>query len=329
MILENKNLQDEIYRKIGRNLFLLQKIECLLKELIFSRKITISSDGSEPPEVCLKKQIMQQREVVAGETMGGLRKLFCEGGYFESKNLPDDFGDLKWRMKIQSYSTDETGTPMERSYQPKLKEIVGERNTLVHELHIFFDKTSENFGRLDAFLDRQHEKIIPVHTELLELLNFSQKNLRKILLLADERDDDAFLKIPCAKELVVVLCIYSTFIGKKDIPGWACLAGAGSYISLHYFETLAECRRKFKTKLLRKILLGIGCFELQSQENGKGVSKTYYRMKPGCWIQHESSGELSFCRQVQVEGGGVVIYGNDLGLILTDDEIPEPNCLLN
>lgn len=224
-----------------------------------------------------------------------------------------------WRIKFQSFTTDENGTSWERSYQPKLKEIVGERNTLVHELYKFGDKTSEYFGTLDAFLDRQHEKTLPVQTELLESLNFIQKNLRHNQLLDAEIADDAFLEIPCAKLLVVALCIYSTSKNKKDIPGWACLAGAGSYLSRHYFEPLAECRKVFKTKLLRKILLKIGCFELQLPENGKGVTKTLYRMKPGCRVKYQSNGDLSFCRQVQLEEGGVFVRENDLGLILADD----------
>ena len=299
---EEKSRKDEIHRKIGRNLVLLQKIEVLLKELVFRGNLSISFNLSDRSDTAPKIQILKQRAAVSRKTMGPISQLFCDNCLTEPKQFPDDLGATDGEAKFQfrmHYGTD----AQQKEWQSKLKEIVDERNRLVH--HLFDFRSTEE---MEAFLAQQHDKTIPVFNVLMSLAECIDKQAaERSALIQTMIKEDTFSNSPDVKELIVALWFYSRVLKKEDSLGWTCLAAAGAYLSRNHPEARTKCMKFYKKNSLEKVLLETGCFDIIKLPTENGGRRPFFRMKPECWIKCDDEGRAYLCKRLPAEEGELSI----------------------
>jgi hypothetical protein len=149
--LEINSLQDEAFRKIGRNVFNFQKIEHLLKVLI-------SNTQTSGWAYNLQENQIARRDKIAQKTMGTLA-----GEFFSSTVKCSD--DDEKQNRVVKEPTFSTSLNLENEFhEEKRREIemlVNERNELIHQRLIDFNPTSiQDCQDLIAYLDSQRERQI-------------------------------------------------------------------------------------------------------------------------------------------------------------------------
>lgn len=293
MASETEEQRDEIHRKIGRNIALLQKIELSLKWILSKSNFSILYNYLESHTPSLQDQAKQQKEIFAQKTLGCVSRMLCDRVVTEPKDFPDDValskGEVRFRFGFnQSFGSSDR----QKEFEEELNSIVEERNRLVHGLFTTFDLSSpEGILALDTFLDHQHCKALAMSEELLGMVKMIQEG-RKLIgtyLLSEDYS---------APELYIValsICIqrYVQLPENQKKTGWSNLATARKCISQECPGALAACQKKYGTNSLRKILLGTDIFDLL--DDGPNV---FWRMKPEYWIEPDGDGEWSLCKRI-------------------------------
>lgn len=157
---EQSNDKDEVLRKIGRNVVVLQKMEGLLKKLVTIQGATISvGDGAA---------LHRKMETVEKRPLGHLVSEFLRCAYPSSsdRNPVDD------AIAHATISVSFTMDPeMEKEHAKSLSSIVTERNTLIHQMLISFDPNcASSREALAQMLDEQLDRVLPEYQLLNSLL---------------------------------------------------------------------------------------------------------------------------------------------------------------
>lgn len=306
--------RNQIYQKIGRNIILFQRLEHLLRRLIVHGNLRITFNNVNMQSISPDEQLKRQRETVKQKTLGCLKERFCKSVL--SQNVNDTFpceaskGEMTLAIKFFHEPCD---------YQNKLREdlnsVVDERNKTVHELITSFDTTNQDgINKLETYLNHQHQKFITLVEEIEALdraLTAGFKN--SCGLLSTQIIENKWLNSFCVKEIVVYLQIYAFVLGKARPDGWASLAQAGEYLHQQCPEALKGCRNEYQTKLLNRIIVKTGIFELSNFPTGNGGNNFFYRMKQGCWIESDT-GELNFCSSISLPDGTSAIGKHSLNM---------------
>lgn len=153
-----KQIQDEVFRRVGRNLVLFQVIEGLLKFLLSHHKF-----GSEPKD--FREHQQERIHAVNGKMLGilvnkyGTEVLRDAGVEAAEEESPADWISFSFRM---SGDTDYVET-MRR----EMKLMTEQRNELVHGFLARWQPDSpEKLEETLRYLDAQREKVLPMHEHL-------------------------------------------------------------------------------------------------------------------------------------------------------------------
>ncbi|BHH85764.1 hypothetical protein [Desulforhopalus sp. 52FAK] len=306
--------KDERHRKIGRNLVLAQRLEGLLKALIFRANLTLTSNpqGNDFPSP--EEQAKQQLELVKGKTLGNLGKKLNQSVL----NLPAKYPSLECDSELLtvslrlSYGTSEQQDRLKN----KLELVRIERNKLVHELFISFDlSTTEGLADLDKFLERQHQSLLPLVAEFETVNNHFLDIAKQILARqADSKIPEDSYRLECATKLVVCLCLFEVDIKKTGRFEWISLAAAKKYLNIDFPEAIPECRRHYNVKSLKKILRKVGVFDVQRFPTVQEKEMVFYRMKHQYSIETDEEGEVYLCRKDPTNSGGTCEEKVSLGM---------------
>jgi len=144
--------RNEVLRKIGRNVFNLQKMEGMLK--LLNAHGNISGDISD-----LDSIKRQQSESVSRHTMGRLVSAFVQSVYSnQSDSNQENFSETSVSFSF----TIEGEADLSSEREKALLSIVEERNRLIHTMLLPFKPNSlASCQELGEVLDAQHEKILP------------------------------------------------------------------------------------------------------------------------------------------------------------------------
>ena len=161
--------KDEVLRKIGRNVVVLQKMEGLLKKLVTIQGATISVNDQE--------NFHRRVEAVAKKPLGHLVSEFLRSAYSSGfGNNPAQGAESHATISL-SFSLD---PDMKKEHAESLSSVVKERNTLIHQMLISFDPNSVS-GResLTRSLDDQLDRVLPEYQLLNSLLAGMQQALEQ------------------------------------------------------------------------------------------------------------------------------------------------------
>jgi hypothetical protein len=162
---ELDDLLDEVLRGIGRNVLNLQKMEGMLKFIVSSTgKVGSTTDLAQPIQD-LERSIKKRRDIIRTQTMGALVNKLSETLQASKADQGGTAGsDVGFSIEISFTFENEDYT---NQLSQTLKGIVEERNDLIHNRLISFDRKSvESCRELIGELKEQHARIEPQYEAL-------------------------------------------------------------------------------------------------------------------------------------------------------------------
>jgi len=165
--------RNETFRKIGRNVFVLQQMEAMLKVLISYHKI---EGRAEDLDAIRDRNLREVRR----RSMGNLVNDLVRKVYTNNEITPEEdeatAGNLSFSFKIES-----SGAGIKES-RKALNAIVAERNTLIHGTLGRLDTNSvESCMDLSKILDDQFESIKPEYANLRGLVVALKDGTRELM----------------------------------------------------------------------------------------------------------------------------------------------------
>lgn len=273
--MELELLQDEILRKIGRNVMLFQQVEYLLKGLLLFGNISCRVSEYEIVKENRKASIFKQ-------TMGQVAGQWHENFFSSTKETVIKPEELKiddaW---FGFYYNIEADGDFYEERKKALELVVSERNDLIHGLILKWDKAStESCAKIEQYLDQQREKILPE----LEFLKDQAKHLLEIrknlaeFFLSDE--GAKFVELSFLRQSQVVAWLYEIAQLKARADGWVELSSAALSIRQQVPEAVANLKELYGHKKLKGIILATEYFDICEEPTEKGGIRVLYRIKP-------------------------------------------------
>ncbi|WP_226663235.1 hypothetical protein [Microbulbifer aggregans] len=265
---------NEVMRKIGRNMLLFQQIEGLLKYLLANGFIVGTVED-------LKIKRESRLADIRRRSMGQLVGEFVDSCYSDLKDTNTEelvdkaFFSFHFKVECEAKYYD--------SRKKTLAEIVSERNDLIHHLLPRYDPESlESCLAVDAELEQQRNKLLPELTHLQELvgaLNKSRKLLSDFFQSEDGRRLFVEGLLPGESRLDGFLRTITSMASRPD--GWTPLARAGQLINDLPTESVKKVCEEVGTKKLaniKKLIQLSAAFELM-EETTKGGVQWLFRPK--------------------------------------------------
>ncbi len=246
-----EKLTNEIHRKIGRNLLLFQKVEGLLKYIVYFKNISSQNNHLST----------QQRfpDLVKKKTMGILID-----DLLNSKDNAENTQVLNLTF-ILEFSSD--------NYELKSKSLqilLEERNDLVHHLYIDTDWTSTiKCLSLNKQLDEQKSRIL---FEIQSLQDISKQIKRLTKQLLNEMTSG---RLENTLELLIIerlLIEFSIQFIQKD--GWTSLSIVGQHIQEKAPNEIIKVKEIFNYTSLTEIAIAAGIFDFKKEKSAQ-----FYRLK--------------------------------------------------
>ncbi len=267
-----ENTKNEVLRKIGRNLLLIQQVEHMLKYLIANGKV--SGYASELPNIRHK-----QKAAIHKQTMGQLVGQFLSNAYStgtDDSDVPDSITEPHFSFTF----TIETDEGSFEARKQALASIVAERNELIHHFLPRFNPGSlESSQEAEHYLDAQHDKLVPEITNLRSLVDALQ-NGRELLaefLQSDEGKlhfEKSWLR---QSRLVNLLQEFSVRAARAD--GWTLLNVAGQFLHQYAPDEIANLKNKYGHSTLKGVILATDLFEIYEEPSNKGGVRVLYKSK--------------------------------------------------
>ena len=181
---ELDDLQDEVLRGIGRNVLNLQKMEGMLKFIVSSTGAIGSTKDAAQPMTGLERSIKSRRKAIKRMPMGRLVENLSktlqpgEAGQGETADSENSFSlEVSFSVDNEDFTNELTQA---------LKEIVRERNDLIHKRLVPFDpKSVESCRDLIRELDEQRARIKPQFEALSAIFLSLKDHLRQLFDYAD------------------------------------------------------------------------------------------------------------------------------------------------
>lgn len=264
-----KSTQDEILRRVGRNLLLFQKIEGLLKFLLSNHKA-----GGTPVDF---KERQQKQIDTINRTMLGLlvdkyvTEVLNDAGVEE----PEEDSTADWFTFSFRISGD---TEFIEAMRRDMKLMTEQRNELVHGfLPRWQPESPEKTEETLAYLDIQREKVLPMHEHLRATASHIQESRKKLLefMASEEYQKTSELMWLQASPLVTLLKDVANQIHRKD--GWTYLAHAGGVANKELPEEVKNLNERYGFKTLKKLLVGSEVFDVFDEPLSEGRFRTLYK----------------------------------------------------
>lgn len=172
-----KELRNVVFRKIGRNLVNFQKLELALKFIIV--RSDLRGYASEAAKVLRDKEKVVDRKALGWLVQDFFKTIYsnhsCDDG-------PADERDEAWMSISLRLESNEDSI---RDRKRQLRELVEERNLLVHRLLPDFDPESAESEKLICRLDEQVDRMEPHYESLRGIIGNMQAAQQEILKLLE------------------------------------------------------------------------------------------------------------------------------------------------
>jgi hypothetical protein len=251
-------LRNEFFRRMGRNVWLFQRAEFLLKHLVLA-----SGFAARPAEFV--GRLERRKKDIAAKTFGTLADELFKG--LASDSSPSD--ELEDPEEMSFWLRLRLDARQAEVLRKDLAARVKERNELVH--HAFVRWKLDSGDELQAALlelDAQRERILSFHARLLPLC-------KGLISAVDYLGSQEFRQLFRAGHLQGLLVDSVQRAARAD--GWTPVASAGHRFAEHR-NRLSEDTRAALPKFQR-LLQESGLFEL-CEEPTKSGSRLLCRLRP-------------------------------------------------
>lgn len=265
-----KALNDEVLRKVGRNVLLFQQIEELLKFLVANHCLA----GTPINLVERREKRMGKRQ-----TMGKLSGQYLNGILSDAGVAIEEPKDATqaWMSFIFSITDDNDFMESQRA---DLELMVRERNDLVHHfLPRWHPGSLEQMTAASDYLDQQREKVLP----MLEHLKSVAKSLRQaqeavVAFLASD-EGERLLELARLQNSPLVVLLREVTMQKTRPDGWTSLADAGQFARTHESDEVAHMKERYGHSTLKRLLIASELFDVLDEPLTNGGFRTLYRVK--------------------------------------------------
>lgn len=266
---------DEVLRRVGRNLVILQQIEAVLKVLVSGSDLEFA-DLAHLPEVLEARQSAVDRQ-----TMGGLSNSLMGNVVPPGDEVHSDTDPTRWRIRHTLVVDDMTRATLEHQFRC----VVELRNELVHAFLPRWQKAAA--GQADevlSWLDEQRQGAVAALTLLRGWCNDAATTLSDTFEFLASEDGQRWLANPDlealrASRLVRLLGEFSQTSARPD--GWADLSDAGNFIAQTAPESRDEVLEQHGLRRLQAVLRATQLFDILEEPSPAGPMKTLYRVKAG------------------------------------------------
>lgn len=278
----SQDFENEVLRKIGRNVLLFQQLENLLKFMVTNGKI--AGYASE-----LDNIIAKQAASINKQTMGQLVGQYIENtnpNYKEKSLEPEQRTELYLSIAFQ-VGNDSTWCETKKK---ALAQLVLERNQLIHHLLPKLNTNSvESCKAIEKELDEQSEKI---RSEIGEMKAIA-KAFSKMAKYLTSEEGKKLLTLSFLRHSPLVLLLGDIFTQRKRKDGWALMSTAGQLVKQYMPEELTLLRKEYGYKSLKSLMLATELFDVYEEETEKGGIRTLYRLKPDWELSQSASTQHS------------------------------------
>lgn len=266
-------VQDEVFRKIGRNLLIFQKIELMLKYLIDNGKV--SGYLRE-----LKENQERRASEAVKRTMENLAGQFMEAAFQEHEESFQE--PLKAKEPYITFSfTVRADSDFYESKRQSLKSLVEERNNFIHHLLPRFNPDSmESCLEIGQHLDRQREKLVPEHNYLKSLIESFEEAKKAYLEYFDSEEGKRQFDLSLLQQSPLVTLLLNVSNHQSRCDGWTLLNVAGQRVRQILPGEMEQLKSKWGYKSLKELVLACELFEVIEEPTEKGGIRVLYRPKP-------------------------------------------------
>jgi len=266
-----KPTQDEVLRRVGRNLLVFQQIERLLKFLLSNH-----NSGGTPAD--FKERQRKHADTINKTMLGhlvdryGTEVLQDAGVEVPEEESPADWVTFSFRISADAKFVE--------AMRQDLKLMTDQRNELVHGfLPRWQPGSQEKLEETLAYLDVQRDKVRPMHEHLLTTANHIRDSPKMLVefMASEEYQKQSELMWLQASPLVALLRDAANKIRRED--GWAYLARAGDLANMKLAEEVKNLKERYGFKTLKKLLVGSGMFDVFDEPLPDGKFRTLYKNK--------------------------------------------------
>jgi len=260
-----EQFKNDVYRKIGRNVMLLQKIEMLLKYLLSRRDI---SGYSNEIKIIADKKL----EYYDNKNMGQLLEDFFKEDISPAQDKSPESLTGIWISFDIMFNKD---VKLKKKSQESFDLLRKNRNILVHNSLPNWDYLNSIEGCESACIDLDHQydnhikptfHCLKAYTEMLQ--EGFQEGIKE---LVDKLTNDSLVN----SSLIYLL---SEIAGQKvRQDGWISLDVAISTIKKRSPEELNSLEQKFGFKKLKDLMKATNLFEFSDESTKKGGRRILYR----------------------------------------------------
>ena len=167
---QQSEIRDEVHRKIGRNLLLIQVIEAVLKRLIALNGLKVKTGGSN-----LDERLAAINKTTMGNLVGEYHDIFFaeQGGLHEDD---EDVQEVQLSVRFR-FASDELLAQSRKSFSS----IVDERNKLVHHFLQELNVGAKGWEDADQKLEKQYKELTNQFKHLRSVHDALRKTVKKAL----------------------------------------------------------------------------------------------------------------------------------------------------
>lgn len=266
-------LSDEVLRRVGRNMVLFQQIEDMLKRVL--RLANISSEFDPVTNQHSMKMADESRS-----TLGQLVGKFANGVMVDASasraaqaDVPDVVQtfqfDMALRVQLEPAQLEEM--------EAKLAMVTEERNALAHHFLPYWrpDDDAAMEAAL-AYLDAQHEKVLPVWSFFSDVLQ-SWKNFYEFT--RTEAFSDVLTR-GLVPDVVLADWMFDYARAHCRADGWTYLAQAGADIEKAMPGLVNQVKQLLVCKTLKAVLLQLDRFDVMEAPLANGGRRDLFRARP-------------------------------------------------
>lgn len=272
---ELQTLVDDVHRKIGRNLMLLQYVESMFKSLLIQSRVI----GASQEEIDLFRS--NRKEMIERHTLGELAgkftsEILVKQGVDSSVNEPEyPAGYVIFKYTVQAehdYVTQRTAS---------LKVIVDERNELVHHFLSKWNRLSlESTHAISEHLDQQHLRVADEAKTLKKHLESLQQGAERQQKMMASPEYEKLMEIMWLQNSQIVLLLVGMSRDAVGTAGWVRLADAGQVLWSRAKEDMAAMKAMYGYDKLKPLLLASEVFDLREESLQNGGVSVLFNLKP-------------------------------------------------
>lgn len=261
---------DEVFRRIGRNLLLFQRIERLMKEILAESVVA-------GPVRSTAAALADRRARLFARSLGQLvEKLLAEVlGDSNDARVPDEVEEAWVSFRV---STQLEGEPLDH-FVRDIRAVVDTRNELVHHFLLTWPLSSE-LGAMEALnhLEAQWVSGRAMQTRL-EGMAAGQRQVRESLSQAMRSPQTQVALVWLLQDPLVVWL--GEVAGRtRRANGWMDLATAGNFLRRERPEEFAGLAQRRDHRTLKSLLKANTLFDVEEEKTSSGGTRTIYRVKP-------------------------------------------------